>query len=163
MRALSVALPTGDSPMTGRRGTIYLRAIFALLFFLLPALGQITNHQLNSPTRLEVNLGPTPVDQYDSVNCTNVTDCATNVQHRYVAACTSTVSVRQCYQSALNTYRAQEHVAGVRFQFALCGGYYSTPLLNCGGSVSLSSTWASKLNELFQDVHAAGMGVQPDA
>jgi hypothetical protein len=53
-------------------------------------------------------------------------------QPLYGQACPSGITtVRACYQAILNDFAAQK-VSGVRFQFGICGGGYSTPLQNCG-------------------------------
>jgi len=46
--------------------------VFFVLSLAVPVRGQapiITNHQMNGPSRLEINLGPMPLDQYDDPNC----------------------------------------------------------------------------------------------
>ncbi len=89
---------------------VYVRKVplvLLMLIFLASAFDQITNHQLKGPTRVEVNLGPRPVGQYDIVNClASYPDCASNVPQRYVAGNASTVTVRRCGHNALNVYDA---------------------------------------------------------
>lgn len=133
------------------------------LFIAVPVLllGQITNHPLASPSLLEVNLGPTPISYYSSQNCQpGYSDCGTNVQHRFVAPCSASSTVRQCYISALNAYAQQEHVTGVRFQFALCGGWYSTPLSGCGTptvTFDPGGSWQQQLGYFFLDIYNSGI------
>jgi len=113
---------------------------------------------MNPPTRLEVNLGGVPLDRYDSLNCEpGYTDCGSNVDHRFIPSCNNGITVRQCYQNAFNTYYSQRQVTGVRFQFALCGGFHSTALTNCGGSVQFNTTWLTKLREFFKDIYDSGI------
>lgn len=113
---------------------------------------------ISSPSRLETNLGPLPVDSYHLQNCQpGRTDCTTNVDSRYIPSCSPAISVRQCYQNALAGYKNQG-VVGVRFQFALCGGFYSTPIQNCGGAnpqVVTTSLWAQNLANFYQDLQNA--------
>lgn len=124
----------------------------------------IVNHPIAAPSRLEVNLGPTPIDQYGSPNCRpgyTPKACAADITKRFIGACSSTSTVRQCYQSALQGYFSHS-VTGVRFQFALCGGYYSTPLNGCGGNATSvtfdpSGTWRARLAELLTDIYNSGI------
>lgn len=64
-----------------------------------------------SPSRLQVNLGPLPVDGYTDINA----------GFYPTSWCPSTENVRNCVQSLLASY-ASQGVTGVRFQFGLGGG-----------------------------------------
>lgn len=101
---------------------------------------------MDPPSRLEVNLSYIPLDVYDSgLPGSN-----------YIPSCTG-MTVRQCYQNALNTYYSQRRVTGVRFFFALCGGFYSTALNGCGGTVQFNSAWRTSLNKFLKDIYDSGI------
>lgn len=51
-----------------------------------------------SPSRLEVNLGPLPVDQYTYSNLNS---------SGLVSGCSASTSIRACYQSILSGYASQ--------------------------------------------------------
>lgn len=124
----------------------------------LPSLGIPSQAQpLDSSSALEVNLGPVPLDIYDTTANCNSTDCATNVQSRYIPDCDSSISVRQCFLNALQSY-AQQGVTGVRFMFGLCGGGRSTALKDCGTDiVTLSAAWGTHVQSLLQDIKNVGI------
>jgi hypothetical protein len=93
-----------------------------------------------SPSKLEVNLGPLPVDYYDYTSAVG-----------YFPDCTG--SVRACMQGFLANYAAQG-VTGVRFQFGLGGGQNSTPFDANG---NWQAGWIAKLSAFFQDAYAVGI------
>lgn len=109
------------------------------------------------PSQLEANLGPLPIDKYDQINWDPT------ITRQYAIAsnsgsCTPSGTVRQCLQAILQHFR-QQGATGVRVKFALCGGAWSTALLNCGtgyNSGSLNSAWVSKMNLFLDDVAASG-------
>lgn len=76
-------------------------------------------------TRLHVNLGPVPIDKYTATNYDSI------YGHGYVSGCSTTQTVRACYQQILANFH-QQGVEGIRFMFYFCGGGYSTALNGCG-------------------------------
>jgi len=156
------------------------------LLVLAPPTGVTFAYQpLAGPSRLEVNLGPTPIDDYEQQNCqqyhlpgsvdSNGHDvgCDTNIQFRYLPGCSHQLTVRQCYQNALNFY-AQNGVTGLRLQFAFCGGAGSTPLSAVGSNGNLlwppcgsssqgtiqfdpTGAWSRQLGEFFADILGSGI------
>jgi hypothetical protein len=105
---------------------------------------------ISAHTRLQVNLGPVPVDKYLLTNWDSI------YQHGYVPGCSTTRTVRACYQQMFASFR-QQGVEGVRFMFYFCGGSYSTALNGCGtyNGTSLRAAWASNMRTFLQDLAAA--------
>jgi hypothetical protein len=105
-----------------------------------------------APSLLEVNIGPLPVDKYNEVlpgqaACPNpswtVKQCIANMFRNNPNATP---------YSPLN-YRKQG-VTGVRFQFALGGGYFSKPFTAKG---QIQAAWVSKLQQFFNDLKSYGV------
>ncbi|MDP2999137.1 MAG: hypothetical protein Q8N47_16745, partial [Bryobacterales bacterium] len=128
---------------------------------------------LSPGTRLEMNVGPVPFDyySYSNLNCQpGHGDCAWNPEARFIPSCSSNTSVRQCYRNVMSGYQSQG-VTGARFQYALCGGGYSTALRNCGlapqqqfpnpfvpnASIYFDSAWRTKIDAFFEDLYAFGL------
>lgn len=93
------------------------------------------------PSRLEVNLGSVPVDDYDGVKL--------NAQF---PACSATWVTQACMQSFLSAYAIQG-VTGVRFQFTTMR-YPSTAFLGQG---NVSTAWKTNLGNFFADLAAYGI------
>jgi hypothetical protein len=107
---------------------------------------------LGPNTELHQNLGPVPFDFYSysaSASLLGPGVCPPSAQ-----------SVRACYQAIFANYRAQG-VTGVRFQFGMCGGGSSTPLLHCDegpSGVGFDGTnWLPNVNSFFADLYNAGI------
>jgi hypothetical protein len=106
-----------------------------------------------APSKTEINLGPVPIDRYFTANSDGI-----------VPTCPSTYTVRECYKSFFNNnsaerpYRVDNYVGqgitGVRFFYALGGGYASTPFRSDG---SLQSAWRDKLFQFFTDLKSYGI------
>lgn len=107
-----------------------------------------------SPTKLEINLGPMPLDRYmDSTP-----------QGSLIPACSSSWTVRNCIKNMFNNnpgsppYTANNYVAqgvtGVRFFYALRGGASSSPF-DAGGT--LNTTWLNNLQQFFTDLRSYGI------
>ena len=105
-----------------------------------------------APSSLEVNIGPLPIDKYNQVlagqaACPNpswtVKQCIANMFRN---------DPNSAPYSSLN-YRKQG-VTGVRFQFALGGGYYSKPFTSNG---QIQAAWVSRLQEFFHDLKSYGV------
>jgi hypothetical protein len=97
------------------------------------------------PSRLEVNLGPIPVDTYS----TSVANGTT------IPTCAAKTSVRACVQSILKLYAGQG-ITGVRFQLGLgAGSVPSSTAFSTTGQVQ--TAWLSRLADFFYDLRAAGM------
>jgi hypothetical protein len=94
------------------------------------------------PSQLQVNLGPMPFDGYLSGGVNPYMPVYGSNPQTYGGACPSgTTTVRACYQAILRDFYNNgvggQGVSGVRIQFGVCGGGYSTPLQGCG------SVWTS--------------------
>lgn len=102
-----------------------------------------------SPTAVQINLGPFPVDHYWDLN--------TDGSRPLVDGCSQSITVQQCVQQLFSTgsgnWRSQG-VTGVRFFFTMAGGWYSTPFDSNG---NVQSTWTSKLNSFFSDLRSYGI------
>ena len=96
------------------------------------------------PSRLEVNLGPLPVDIYN--------DAAVN--NGAIPSCSATRSVRQCIRAILSNY-AKQKVTGVRFNFALGGGYVDSTAFDAKGNVR--DVWITNLYQFFLDLKSVGI------
>jgi hypothetical protein len=105
---------------------------------------------ISAHSRLQVNLGPVPVDKYLLTNYDSI------YRHGYVPGCSTTRTVRACYQQMFASF-AQQRVEGVRFMFYFCGGSYSTALNRCGtyNGTSLNATWANNMRLFLQDLATA--------
>lgn len=101
-----------------------------------------------STAAVEVNLGPVPFDHYNDLNAGYLPDSNSTYGN-----CSFYATVRWCIQNYVAGYVA-EGASGVRFQFGLGGGGYSTPF---DASGNLRSTWESNLAEFFSDLYAAGI------
>lgn len=112
-----------------------------------PALSQGPSPYPTGPVkfRLEVNIGPFPIDVYTGPN----------TQYR---SCSSAKTHRQCIQEMLQNY-SKQYVTAIRFFFDLNGAADSTPLRSDG---SVNPQWAQNLKLFFADVRASGIsGVIP--
>lgn len=103
-------------------------------------------------SKLHVNLGPVPVDKYLVQNYDPI------YGHGYVPNCSTSQTVRSCYQQILASFR-QQGVESIRFMFYFCGGSYSTALNGCGtyNGTSLNMAWANNMATFLQDVATAGI------
>jgi hypothetical protein len=123
-------------------------AWFLALLLLPPALCQI------APARLEINLGPVPIDKYhlDGLNAGTIPSCP------------DSWTVQRCIKRIFdnpsgdpdhtpNQYVAQQ-VKGVRFKFGLGGGAHSTPFDSSG---NWRATWLSNLQTFFHDLKSYGI------
>lgn len=114
--------------------------------------------EIKAPSALHTNLGPMPIDHYDSTLLTALTGYP---DLKY--SCPGQTTVRGCYQASLMGFAAQQqHVSGVRFFFDICGGANSTPLQNCGSGNYKSVTgpnapWTTNLQNFFLDIYNAGI------
>jgi hypothetical protein len=126
-----------------------LGALPAVLLTLAPGIAD----PLSPHTTLHVNLGPIPIDAYQSVNLNPYYNVP------YVPGCATNVTVRACFQNVFAGLHSQG-INGVRFMFYYCGGGWSTALLNCGAynQTSLNPAWASNMAAFLQDI--AGSGIQ---
>jgi hypothetical protein len=97
-----------------------------------------------SPSLLEVNLGPVPIDLYSSSIANNGT----------FPSCAASQSVRSCMQTFLANY-AWQGVSGVRFQLGLGGGYVNSTAFNASGQ--LRDAWIDNLSMFFYDLRAVGI------
>jgi hypothetical protein len=112
-------------------------------------------------SKLEANLGPIPIDYYNSqqLNCRQPGLCEGDVAQRFVASCPHTSSVRACYQAAFQAY-ANSGITGLRFQFAVCGSGGSKAFASCvPGQVFFnpSSAWATNFKSFYSDLYGAGI------
>ncbi|MFN7925137.1 MAG: fibronectin type III domain-containing protein [Bryobacteraceae bacterium] len=114
--------------------------------------------QLTGPSRVEVNLGPLPINLYS--------DSQMNLLNGQpvVPPCPTTKTVRQCYKDAFVPYRVDQNVTGVRFQFGICGGGNSKALNNCDQTgptnpppIAENPNWDANLSLLYQDLKDAGI------
>ena len=115
-------------------------ASFLALFLCRPALCQI------APARLEINLGPVPIDKYhpDGLNAGTIPSCPDSwTVPRCIKRMFKNVPSDPDYTP--NNYMAQG-VKGVRFMFGLGGGAHSTAFDTSGGP---SSTWLNKLQAFY--------------
>ncbi|HEY1261623.1 MAG TPA: hypothetical protein VGF34_20425 [Stellaceae bacterium] len=97
-----------------------------------------------SPAKLEVNLGPLPIDVYD--------DAIAN--DGLIPSCSKAESVRHCVKSILGKYVRQK-VTGVRFNFGLGGGYVNSTAFDAKGNVQ--AYWVYNLSRFFADLKSAGI------
>ncbi len=91
-----------------------------------------------------------PLDHYDF---------NTPAYYYFPTSCPGGVTVRACIQQQLLRLRSQ-HVSGVRFQFAFCGGAGSTPLVGCGQyspPFVLNQTWMNNVSAFFTDIKQSGI------
>ncbi len=105
-----------------------------------------------SPTATEINLGPFPIDNYYATN------------NGILPSCPSTYTIQQCVayffnsNSSVQPYSPNNYVAqgvtGVRFQFGVQGGFYSTPW---DGSGNIQSAWVNNLRAFLSDLRAFGI------
>ncbi|HLJ16494.1 MAG TPA: hypothetical protein VKV15_18485 [Bryobacteraceae bacterium] len=107
-----------------------------------------------SPSSLEVNLGPVPIDDYDGITM--------NGNGEVFPACPGG-TVQACMQTFLQNY-ALQGVTGVRFQFGLGGGAISTAFClaqdnpaGCAGAGSVNATWVRNLARFFLDLWSYGL------
>ncbi|MFN0168747.1 MAG: hypothetical protein ACKV22_20165 [Bryobacteraceae bacterium] len=110
------------------------------------------------PTVLETNLGAIPIDNYFLANVrANGTAALRN--------CPTTWTVQNCIKSLFSRdaygqpyYRTEnfidQGVTGVRFQFGLTGGFYSTAWDSNG---NVLATWRSKLRAFLTDLKSYGI------
>jgi hypothetical protein len=108
-----------------------------------------------SPSKLEINLGPFPVDRYldPSANGGIIPACGNPGW-----------SVRDCVKNMFNNnpssppYSSNNYVAqgvtGVRFFYTLGGGFYSRPFNSDG---SLNGTWLNNLAAFLADLRSYGI------
>lgn len=112
-----------------------------------------------SPARVEINLGPFPVDLY-SENILNRDASFLPI----IPSCLTCWSIRACVKGYFNNnplthpynpfgnpnYRGQS-VTGVRFLYDLGGGAYSTPFdVDASGNyLRVSQAWKDKLSTLL--------------
>ncbi len=110
--------------------------------------------EIAQPSALQVNLGFVPFDIYDYSHSPSSADAGLQV------SCPGINSVRACYQTAFARFHAQ-YVSGVRFFFGLCGGFFSTPLSNCGQNYTNVSgpkaVWVANMQNFLQDLYSAGI------
>ena len=112
----------------------------------------------NTPFRIEINYGPIPFDVYTKPNI-NASG------HPYIANCpvptpSNPTTVRSCIQTLSASY-VEGGATGVRFMFALRGGYggtegdfgASTPWDSEG---NMNQAWTDNLNLFLEDLKAAG-------
>ena len=103
----------------------------------------------------EINLGGVPLDDY----------YATNSGGAFLPNCPTTYTVQQCYRLMFNNnpsitdrYTPNNYIAqgvtGVRFQFGLRGGGYSTPW---DASGNVQRAWGSNLLAFLSDLHSYGI------
>lgn len=102
-----------------------------------------------SPTAVQINIGPFPVDHYWDLN--------TDGSKPFVDGCSQSITVQQCIQQLISTgsnnWRSQG-VTGIRFFFGLAGGWYSTPFDSHG---NVQSAWTSKIYSFFSDLRSYGI------
>ncbi len=105
-----------------------------------------------SPTATEINLGPFPIDNYYSTN------------NGVLPSCPSTYTIQQCVTYFFNSnpsvqpYSPNNYIAqgvtGVRFQFGVQGGFYSTAW---DGSGNVQTQWVNNLRAFLSDLHSYGI------
>lgn len=96
------------------------------------------------PSRLEVNLGPLPIDIYDN----------TTVNNGAIPGCAAKQIVRQCIRTILSNY-AKQKITGVRFNFSLGGGYVNSTAFDSKGNVR--AAWITSLYQFFLDLKSLGI------
>ncbi len=119
---------------------------FLPLFLLLLALGATRPLLAGiSPSALEINLGPFPVDRYldPSPNNGILPACGHNDW-----------SVRTCITNAFTNSYIGQGVTGVRFFYALGGGFYSTPFHSDG---TLQAAWGNNMAAFLSDLKSFGI------
>lgn len=134
-----------------------LRNAFAFLA-LVPLLG-IAGPGI-TPARTEINLGPIPIDLY--------TSSSPHLPNTF-SDCPATWTIRQCVKRSLTNNSAdleyspnnyvRQGVTGVRFMFAIGGGYYSTPFPNWKTDTSNipAATWVANMDALLADLASYGI------
>ncbi|MBI4444112.1 MAG: hypothetical protein HY649_12160 [Acidobacteria bacterium] len=146
--------------MLGLIRNICIFAVLVLLAGLRPAFAECTESNPSDchigSAALEINLGPLPVDHYlDHSNNRTPPVLPTN-------NCPVTSSIRSCIINYLKDYKNQG-VTGVRFQFGLGGGGYSTAF-DCNGSDNCNQPvirrqWLNNLQMFFSDL-ARNVGIK---
>jgi hypothetical protein len=106
-----------------------------------------------APAKTEINLGPFPIDRYLTLNSDGI-----------LRTCPTTLTIRDCVKSFFNNNPASlpfnpnnyvgQGAAGVRFFYALGGGFSSTPFHSNG---ALQTVWLSRLNQFFTDLRSYGI------
>lgn len=114
-------------------------------------------HAQLTPTRTELNLGPFPIDRYLQSNRHSDDPSDPNYSVKLFPACGLSTTVRDCVRwfllDAPNSFVAQG-IKGVRFQFGLGGGYFSTPFTNTG---TIQTAWRSNLGQFMVDLQSYGL------
>jgi hypothetical protein len=124
--------------------------LFCLLGLLLtisrPTLCQV------APARLDINLGPVPLDRYS--NGSNAGS---------IPSCPDGWTIQRCIQRTFSNSPGEDRtpnnyvvqgVRGVRFMFGLGGGADSTPF---DASGNLRTPWLNNLRQFFSDLHSWGI------
>jgi hypothetical protein len=116
-----------------------------------------------SPSQLDINLGPFPVDLYLSANNACAPNCPSPPgmspaynQYYIPAVCSATSTIQSCVKNwftGSGGYVSQG-VTGVRLYFALGGGNWSTAWDSNG---NVQSGWVSKFLQLMKDLKSYGI------
>lgn len=113
-----------------------------------------------TPARTEINIGPLPVGLYTSSSAHPVGS---------FVGCPVSWTVRQCVKRLFtnNTSHSEfdpnnyvrQGVTGVRFMFAIGGGYYSNPFPGWQTNTSNipSTAWAANIDEFLGDLSSYGI------
>lgn len=136
----------------------FLACVLGSIFFVAPSCPQSIY-----PAKLEINLGPIPIDKYNALNVRPDAPGQAIIRNPY---CSTSATVRDCLALILKNdpanpranYQAQG-VAGVRFMFALGGQFYSTAwVLKANGSYDhVSQAWKDNWTAFFTDLKSYGM------
>src|SRR5690348_13623131 len=128
--------------------SLYLPRLLIAVLCCLPLMAQ---NPIIGPSVLEANMGPIAIDFYDQVSTVGAPGgggllVLSSGLLPSPDRCTPTSIYRECIRSILTAFAAQG-VAGVRVQFGLHGGWFSTPFANKAGA--LKSHWMPNLQLLF--------------
>lgn len=107
-----------------------------------------------SPSQLDINLGPIPIDNYLLPN--NYCGGSCGGQYYVSSACPATSTIQSCIKTwftGSGGYISQG-VKGARFAFPLGGGNYSTAWDSNG---NVQQAWVSKFLQFMQDLKSYGV------
>lgn len=108
------------------------------------------------PARVEFNLGPLPIDYYPTTSAgPDLPNVRLDGGGPVIPNCNK--SVRQCIRDYMTSYKNQG-ATGLRFQFGLGGGAFSTPFTSQG---IVRDDWVSQLAVFFGDAGQLGLKVTP--
>lgn len=111
-----------------------------LVAALLPVFSSAEQVAIDPPSRLHVNLGGVPIDQYNANNTGQLPNCPSS----------SYPKVQDCYMSLLQKFKSQD-ASGVRFRFSVWRA-----MKKVGSDYQVDSAWLGNLRAFLQDIKNEG-------